>query len=67
LPDYLDAFCPTTFDDDPRRDRLRQQVEIAALDKLRHTGNRTGRVAGLISGGDVVISNGVNCADEPTY
>ena len=31
LPNYLDAFCPTTPDDDPRRDGLRQQVEIAAL------------------------------------
>jgi hypothetical protein len=30
LADDLDALCPAALDDDPRRDRLRQQVEIAA-------------------------------------
>ena len=40
LPDDLDAFCPTTFDDDPRRDRLRQQVEIAALPSRLREGHR---------------------------
>ena len=52
LPDDLDAFCPTALDDDPRRDRLRQQVEIAALPSRLSEGHRG---AGAATVGDVGV------------
>src|SRR5271170_1249079 len=52
LPNYLDAFCPATLDDDPRRDRLRQQVEVAALPSRLRKGYRR---AGAATVGDVGV------------
>jgi hypothetical protein len=45
-PDDLDTFRPTTLDDDPRGDRLGQQIEIAALSsRLREGHRRAGAAA----------------------